>query len=1104
MAEMSNRARVGDAFDLLAQCLKPFVSTQMAKTTPAGKDWADVFAASAKPPIADHSADDPVFLLRVMADCWRGTFDRQLPRGTRNLVFTLRDKRNEWAHNRQIRLHDALYTLSGIVTLVEAVDASKAEPVRAMLDDLRLTQFERASGNAGGAALNVVDTPRAGLKPWREVIHPHPDVHSTNFGVAAFAADLELVRRGEGAAEYADARLFFERSYLTAGLRDLLTLAVKRVTEQGGQPVISCQTNFGGGKTHSLIALYHLLSGITLAELPDDVADLVRDAGVTELPDVNRAVIVGNRFGAGETHPKHDGTEINTIWGEIAWQLGGADAYELIADSDRNRTNPGDAIRDVLTLCAPCLVLIDEWVAYARELYEKADLPGGSFDSQFSFAQTLSEAAKGTPGAIFVVSIPASEGSSTSDEAAASSLEVGGVAGREALKRLTNVTNRVAETWQPATGDESYEIVRRRLFQPLSEEAEAERDATAEALGRLYRSQRSEFPSECSEIAYEARIKAAYPIHPEVFDRLYQDWSAIDRFQRTRGVLRLMAATIDSLWRSDDRSPLILPCSIPLGDPRVTSELAGRLPDYWHPVIDADIDGQNSSSFKIDRETPHLGSLHATRRVARTIFVGATPNVGAANQGLEVRRIRLGSTFAGDKPGPISDALNRLAAAAPHLYVDRDRYWFDRRQNVTRTARDDAERLLAGDRHEVREEIIKRLRAQRGASEFTNVHYAPASGADVADEPRARLVVLEPDAAHIAKSSESPALASAREILNHRGVGARQYRNMLVFAAAEQRGMEALEQATAEYLAWSGICDRTEELNLDAQQTRLATTQRGRATQAADLRMGEAYKYALVPRQDDPRGGIEFDVVALDSDGSVAERVSRKLLNDGALATQFPAVLLRQRLNTVLQPRWADGHVTVSALWEDFARYVYLPRLRDQPVMMGAVAAGPVGFAWTSDGFGVAAGIDESTGRYLGLAAEGVPPGAVTPTSLVVHPDRALAQLRDEIQEGLDTEPDDTDDEEPPADDDSQESEPSLITAFRGSVMLDSARPTKAFTKISEEVLTHLLSQPDIDAEVRLEVEVRKAEGFSEHTIRTVTENSQTLQFEEGSGFSDA
>ena len=667
------------------------------------------------------------------------------------------------------------------------------------------------------------------------------------------------------------------------------------------------------------------------------------------------------------------------------------------------------------------------------------------------------------------------------------------------------MTNRLAETWQPATGDESYEIVRRRLFQPLSEETITERSVTAEAFGRLYRSQRSEFPAECSEIAYEARIKAAYPIHPEVFDRLYQDWSAIDRFQRTRGVLRLMAATIDSLWRSDDRSPLILPCSIPLGDPRVTSELAGRLPDYWHPVIDADIDGQNSSSFKIDSETPHLGSLHATRRVARTIFVGATPNVGAANQGLEVRRIRLGSTFAGDKPGPISDALNRLAAAAPHLYVDRDRYWFDRQQNVTRTARDDAERLLAGDRHEVRDEIIKRLRAQRGAGEFVNVHYAPAGGADVADEPRVRLVVLEPDAAHVAKSSESPALASAREILNHRGAGARQYRNMVVFAAADQRGMESLEQATAEYLAWSGICDRSEELNLDAQQARLATTQRSRAEQAADLRMGEAYKYALVPRQDDPHDSIEFDVVGLDSGDSVAERVSRKLIDDGALAIQFPAVLLRQRLDGVLQSRWADGHVPVATLWEDFARYVYLPRLRDQSVMTETVAAGPVGFAWTSEGFGVAAGVDKSTGRYLGLAAEGVPPSAVTPTSLVVQPDWALAQLDAARQESPDPEPGGGTTEPPPDDnDDPPPPTSATITSFRGSVTLDPARPTRAFTKISEEVLTHLLSQPDIGAEVRLEVEITRAEGFSEHIIRTVTENALTLQFEEGSGFAES
>ena len=185
--------------------------------------------------------------------------------------------------------------------------------------------------------------------------------------------------------------------------------------------------------------------------------------------------------------------------------------------------------------------------------------------------------------------------STPDEEALSSSLEVGGVAGREALHRLTNVVARQAEQWQPAKGDESFEIVRRRLFQPLDPDRVADRDATAEAFGELYRSQRADFPTECTEIAYVERIKTAYPIHPEVFDRLYEDWSTVDRFQRTRGVLRLMAAVISSLWESDDRSPLILPCSIPLMDNRVNGELAGKLPDYWNPVIDADVDGPSLS-----------------------------------------------------------------------------------------------------------------------------------------------------------------------------------------------------------------------------------------------------------------------------------------------------------------------------------------------------------------------------------------------------------------------------------------------------------------------------------------------------------------------------
>ena len=175
-----------------------------------------------------------------------------------------------------------------------------------------------------------------------------------------------------------------------------------------------------------------------------------------------------------------------------------------------------------------------------------------------------------------------------------SDLEVGGMAGRETLKRITSVATRKAEHWQPARGDESFEIVRRRLFQPLDPANESDRDEIAESFGELYRGHKTEFPPEASDLRYVKRIKSAYPIHPEVFDRLYQDWSTVERFQRTRGVLQLMAAVIHALWSSEDKSPLILPCSIPLDNSHVNGELTGKLDDHWRPVIEADVDGRDS------------------------------------------------------------------------------------------------------------------------------------------------------------------------------------------------------------------------------------------------------------------------------------------------------------------------------------------------------------------------------------------------------------------------------------------------------------------------------------------------------------------------------
>jgi hypothetical protein len=214
---------------------------------------------------------------------------------------------------------------------------------------------------------------------------------------------------------------------------------------------------------------------------------------------------------------------------------------------------------------------------------------------------------------------------------------------------------------------------------------------TARAFADLYRARGPEFPPECRSADYEKRLQAAFPIHPEIFDRLYEDWSTLVKFQRTRGVLRLMAAVIHSLWEKGDRNPLILPSTLPIDDARVQFELTRYLSDNWVPIIEKDVDGPSSLPLKIDAEVPNLGKLHATRRVARTICLGSAPTAAAAHRGLEDRRLKLGCVMPGESAAVFGDALRRLAAAATYLYQDGARAWYATQPTVTKLAEDRAE-----------------------------------------------------------------------------------------------------------------------------------------------------------------------------------------------------------------------------------------------------------------------------------------------------------------------------------------------------------------------------------------------------------------------------
>ena len=827
------------------------------------------------------------------------------------------------------------------------------------------------------------------------------------------------------------------------------------------------------------------------------------EAKVSGLPSVNRVVLVGNKISPARPERKSDGTEVRTLWGELAWQLGGRDAYRRIAADDEKGTSPGDAVRGLLNDFGPCVILIDEWVAYARQLHDRSDLPAGSFETQFTFAQTLTESAKAASRCLLVISLPASD-TGRSPHTHADDVEVGGVRGREALNRLNNVVGRLESAWHPATAEEGFAIVRRRLFradEPGGLQAARRRGPD---LRGFLPAAAQEFPHECRDREYERRLKQAYPIHPEVFDRLYEDWSTLLRFQRTRGVLRLMASVIHSLWERGDRSPLIMPSLVPIDDARVRSELTSYLPDRWVPIIESDVDGPHSLPLRMDGEYGNLGKLNACRRVARTIYLGSAPLKDAARKGMDYRRVKLGCVLPGESPAIFGDALRRLAGAATYLYQDGTRAWYDTQPTVTKLARDRAAQLER-DPDKVADEIGRRVQADaRKRGDFHGVHCFPREAADVPDDPSVRLAILGTDAFHI-KGGKSPAEAAARQLLDSRGKAPRLCRNAVVFLAPDRTRLQDLEGAVRMYLAWESIVREKETLNLDPLQVNQAETRLEEEDGRVKGQIPEVFQWLLVPVQDKPSDEVRWEALRLIGTGELAVRASTRLRREELLVTSYGSTRLRMDLDDI--PLWQD-HVEIRHLADHYSRYTYLQRVEDPSVIAESVREGVGLLTWETDTFAYAEGFDEDKRRYLGLRAGEALQQPLTADSsgLVVRPNVARKQMDAEVPAGPGPgpggEPGPGPGPEPDPDPDPPPPPQTGPKRFHGSVDIAPLRAGKAVAQIAEEVVSHMESLVGSTVKLTLEIEAEIPDGAPEHVVRTVTENARTLGF--GSqGFED-
>lgn len=909
------------------------------------------------------------------------------------------------------------------------------------------------------------------MEAWRELAVPHRDVLKGTFKQSEFAADLTQVVRGTAAKEYLHAQEFYRRTFITEGMSLLLRSVVQRVLGKGGDPVIQLQTAFGGGKTHAMLAVYHLARSTVPHHKLHGLGELLDDMGVSELPRAKVAVIDGNDLSPNEGK-KRNGATINTLWGELAWQLGKDKSYEIVALSDRSGVSPGkERLIELLQHNAPCIVLMDELVAYIRQFAGEKSYRGGTFESNMSFVQALTEACKAVPNAVLLASLPESE------------MEAAGERGKEALAALEKYFGRVEAVWKPVGTEEAFSIVKRRLFDDLQPQ-QAEIKEACTKIHRFYTRNKDLFPSEVKDQSYLERLNSCYPLHPEIFDRLYEDWSTLHNFQRTRGVLQFLAIVIHKLWQSDNNEPLIMPGSIPFADPEVRTQITRYLPAGWEPVIERDIDSKHARAVDVDNKDARFGKVHAACRTARTIFLGSAPNANIHTQqqrGLPREHVLLGACTPSHTIANYEDALKRLEDSLHHLSVDTQGYRFDTKANLRREMESRRQRL--NEQEDVLPAVEKELKKLiKGKSFFGGVHVF-CKHDDIPDDHQLRLVAptYNKHISYSKKGDNSELERQAQEFLQKRGNQLRQKRNRLLFFVVERSAIVRLKENASTWLAWQSIVDdiNNGEINLDIYQKKEAEKNCTKEHQVFVQTIREAYCFLMNAYRPDDSSDLEWEYEKIDiSKAHLMSTVCDKIIEREWVLKEWAANYLHDILKKYYFKN--DNDILITKIFDDLASYLYFYRLENEDVLRQTIEKGVVG-----GDFGYARNKDGD--RYDRLSI-GTPTHVIIDEhTMLVKADIAKQQQSTPAQQ----QPTTTSTRQAA----STSKQPAQKRRFHASVKVHPTMAKMELNNITEEVLAHLVEDSSCSLEIILDVHAQHRDGFSNDVQRTLRENCRNLNF---------
>jgi len=702
--------------------------------------------------------------------------------------------------------------------------------------------------------------PSETIRPWIEIVSLNPDVLSEEFSEDIFALDLGPLADGNPKVPilYRNPEQFFKSSYLTKGLRSLLKDVLERLSGMPGNRVIKLVTPFGGGKSHTLAALYHAaknrkaLNGIKEAK------------GFPDPGIVNVAVFDGQFFDA--TNGKEiesEGLRIRTLWGWIAYSLGGKERYEIIREQDEARVAPGgDEILKILG-DSPNLILMDEVLQYLISAGGVKVHQTTLRDETLSFIQRLTGTINNSKNSVVVFSLQ----SSKREHLEYTSL----------FQTLDHLAARKDQVREPVEGSEILSVIQRRLLSKIPEKDEANPVATAyQEIIRQMKKAYAPTPADMQlaeeeGIAVHDRVLSSYPFHPALIDVMRERWAAIPDFQRTRGALRFLAACLRSIHRKEKSLSILGPADVPIQDAEVRLAFfkeVGQQSDF-QAVLEHDFIGANARARRIDdrraKENPSEVGKHHAFRIATAILMysfGGLRRKGSSEGELlppGIEETDLLSVVVGPELDSTTAkaCLKELKEQCLYLHFDGVRYCFKKDPNVTlliEKERDEVARNEDAAKDKIKEMLEARLAGHPDAIIW------PAKSMEIPDRDPRFLIAYLP--LNFVLKSKKEQKATAKDFFEKYGDKPRQYRNGLGLAIPTQDQVESLKRSVQYLVAIERVRGKAKQYNLTDDQKQQVKERESTEKASAESALLRLYMEVWLPKVLNGTG-IEIEPIAV-------------------------------------------------------------------------------------------------------------------------------------------------------------------------------------------------------------------------------------------------